>query len=174
MSHEQFIPLSPMTKQFASSKGCRFLVFFSAGSWWEGAPRLQQHSVGFFLRHPVQPTNGEGKIAHLCFLHVLVLEVGASIHQGKQCISLTPAREKMLIIGCVLWRQNCIFSEIIGWCLLPHLKHRPFLLTSENLEAAIVIAVFPSLVKCSRFAPSWPKEGKVLVGDKAKRLVCRH
>ena len=91
-----------MTKQFASSKGCRFLVFFSAGPWCEGAPRRQQHSVVFFLRHPVQPTNGEGKIARLCFLHVLVLEVGASIHQGKQCISLTPAREKMLIIGCVL------------------------------------------------------------------------
>ena len=98
---------------------------------WKGALWLQQHSVITFFGTPrsTPQCNGEGKTAQLCFLHVLVLEVGASIHQGEQCISLTPASEK-------LCGQNCIFSGIIPWCLqhnsalfISHLKQGSFLLT---------------------------------------------
>ena len=98
---------------------------------WKGALWLQQHSVITFFGTPrsTPQCNGEGKTAQLCFLHVLVLEVGASINQGEQCISLTPASEK-------LCGQNCIFSEIIPWCLqhyaalfISHLKQGSFLFT---------------------------------------------
>ena len=98
---------------------------------WKGALWLQQHSVITFFGTPrsTPQCNGEGKTAQLCFLHVLVLEVGASINQGEQCISLTPASEK-------LCGQNCIFSGIIPWCLqhyaalfISHLKQGSFLLT---------------------------------------------
>ena len=129
-----------------------------AGYWWlEGctlAPAA--FSYYFFWDTPFNPTMqwwGENSST------VLLTCPGARgwrQHQPRRAVYQSdPCQWKTVWAELHIFRNNSLVLATLRSSVYFTLEARFFSAHwSQNLEAAIVTAVFPSLVKCSRFAPS--------------------